>query len=192
MRNRRLFLLVIPFTLALALLIVGAFLWYGSRAPHLEAHFSLNHRGENWSFDENAKKLNLVYVGYVKCPDVCPMSLSYAAQAFHKISKDQLKNTQLIFISVDTAHDTPASVADYAVQFYPSFVGLTGSQIKVDEAVRSMGASYMVEKDPKSYLGYSIAHSDRIFFLDKKGIVIDSLANPRSEESVTKKIKDLL
>ena len=36
----------------------------------------------------------------------------------------------------------------------------------IDLAIKPFGASYMVEENPKSYLGYSIAHTDRIFVLN--------------------------
>lgn len=50
----------------------------------------------------------------------------------------------------------------------------------------------MLEKNPKSYLGYSIAHTDRLFFLNKKGYVIDSISNPRSADEILLKIKEHL
>jgi len=154
--------------------------------------FTLNHRGKDWNLNQNAKKLNLVYVGYAKCPDVCPMSLSYASQAFRKLSAEDLEKVQFIFISVDVEHDTATAVADYAAAFFPQFVGLTGKKEQIDQTVSSIGASYMVEKDAKSYLGYSIAHSDRIFFLNKKGSVVDTLPGLRSDQDLLEKLKELL
>jgi protein SCO1/2 len=50
----------------------------------------------------------------------------------------------------------------------------------------------MVEKNPNSYLGYSIAHSDRIFLLNKKGFVIDTLPGLRSDQALLDKLKELL
>ena len=189
--SRRLLLLSLS-AFVFSSILVGGLVWYGLREPKRGGNFILNYRSSSWSFVANAKKLNLVYVGYAKCPDVCPLSLSFAAQSFRQLSANDLKRIQLLFISVDTEHDTAASVADYAVQFHPDFVGLSGSKNQINLAITSIGASFMVEKDPKSYLGYSIAHSDRIFFLDKDGYILDTLPNPRSAEVLTQKIKDLL
>jgi len=186
------FLIVVLISMALSALVVCGVVWYGSRPPSLGGDFTLNHRGKDWNLAENAKKLNLVYVGYAKCPDVCPMSLSYAAQAFRKLSPDDLEKVQFIFISVDVENDTAASVADYAANFYPLFIGLTGKKEILDQVVSSIGASYMVEKNPNSYLGYSIAHSDRIFLLNKKGFVIDTLPGLRSDQALLDKLKELL
>jgi protein SCO1 len=186
------FLIVVLISMALSALVVCGVVWYGSRPPSLGGDFTLNHRGKDWNLAENAKKLNLVYVGYAKCPDVCPMSLSYAAQAFRKLSPDDLEKVQFIFISVDVENDTAESVADYAANFYPLFIGLTGKKEILDQVVSSIGASYMVEKNPNSYLGYSIAHSDRIFLLNKKGFVIDTLPGLRSDQALLDKLKELL
>ena len=184
--------LVLTIVLLLSILLIAGVIWYGSREPQLGGAFTLNHRDQDWALLDNAKRLNLVYVGYVKCPDVCPMTLTYAAQAFKQLTEEQGSSTQLIFISVDVANDTPKDVADYAEQFNPNFIGLTGSQENIARVVQMIGASYLMEKNPGSHLGYSIAHSDRLFFLNKKGFVIDTLPNPRSSEFLTQKIKDNL
>ncbi len=174
-------------TIALSLMI-----WYARKAPDLGGDFSLVHRSQNWKFSESPKKLNLLYIGYAKCPDVCPMSLSVSGQAFKKLSPEELKHTRLIFISVDAEHDTPDAVANYAAQFNPEFIGLTGFEKDLRKTVDLFGASYMVEKNPKSYLGYSIAHTDKIFFLNYKGKVIDFIPNPRSANEIFYKIKEHL
>lgn len=175
-----------------ALGLLAFLLWYTQRPPTMGGDFKLNHNGQAWQFSENAKKLNLLYVGYAKCPDVCPMALSYSAQAFKQLTDKERENVQLIFISVDTENDTAESVSVYAHQFNPEFIGLTGTTAEIDAAIKPFGASYIVEKDPKSYLGYSISHTDRVFVLNKKGIVVDSIQSPRSADEITTKIKENL
>lgn len=174
------------------LLALALTIWYGTRPPVLGGDFSLNHRGQTWDFSKDPKKLNLLYVGYAKCPDVCPMSLSVSGQAFKNLSPAELAQTRLIFVSVDSEHDTPESVAEYASQFYPDFIGLTGNAADIQKTVSLFGASFMVEKNARSYLGYSIAHTDKIFYLDRKGQVIDFIPQPRSSEEILSKIKEHL
>lgn len=176
----------------LSLLTIGGVLFYANYQPKLGGNFSALTKQGPWEFSTDAKELNLLYIGYVKCPDVCPMALSFSGEAFTKLSTEQLQKIRFIFLSVDAEHDTAASVSEYATQFNSSFIGLTGSKQQIDSIVKLFGASYMVESDAKSYLGYSIAHTDRIFFLNKKGSVIDSLPNPRSADTVVKKIKENL
>lgn len=120
------------------------------------------------------------------------MALSFSAQAVQQLTEKEQKNMRMLFLSVDVDHDTPADVATYAEQFNKNFIGLTGSKEQVDSIVSLFKASYIVEENPKSYLGYSIAHTDRIFFLNKKGLVVDTLPNPRSAEEIVAKIKEHL
>lgn len=160
--------------------------------PTVGGSFELKYRGAEWRFLDHNKRLNLLYIGYARCPDVCPMSLSVVAQAFLKFSENELKQIQLLFLSVDYQNDKPDDVADYAAQFFKDFVGLTGTKEQIDFVVNLFGASYLMEKNPKSYIGYSIAHTDKIFFLNEKGEVIKSIANPRSDEQIYQSVKQLL
>lgn len=167
-------------------------IWQEMRGPKLGGDFDLNFRGQTWTFSKNARDLNLLYIGYAKCPDVCPLSLSHAGQAFQELTGEQAKNVQLLFVSVDYENDEPQSVAEYAAQFNPSFIGLTGKENEIRKAVDLFGASFMTEKSPKSYLGYSISHTDRLFFLNEKGIVVDTIPNPRVAGEILNKIKEHL
>ncbi|WP_413574578.1 SCO family protein [Bdellovibrio sp. HCB290] len=180
------------FSAALAIALLFALNHYQNRQPDLGGDFQANFNGTTWKFSDDPKKLNLLYFGYAKCPDVCPMALSYSSQALKSLTDKERENIRLIFVSVDVANDTPANVATYAQQFDPAFIGLSGTKENIDFAVHQFAASYIEEKDPKSYLGYSISHTDRIYFLNKKGIVLDTLPNPRSAESIIEKIKENL
>ena len=162
------------------------------REPTYSGDFSANFRGNNWTFSQEANQLNLIYFGYAKCPDVCPLTLSFLGAAFKKLPVDQLSKLKVIFVSVDTAHDTPNDVADYAQNFNPGFIGLSGTQKQIDSTISHFPASYMVEENPKSHLGYSISHTDRVFIVNRQGRMIDSISSPRDVDSVLTKIKENL
>lgn len=179
-------------TSLISLAVVGTLLYYANQSPTLGGNFQAVSKQGPWNFKEDAKSLNLLYVGYAKCPDVCPMALSYTHDAFAKLSDQQKNNIRFLFVSVDVEHDTVESVQAYATQFDPQFIGLTGTKIQMDQIMKLFGASYIVEPNPKSYLGYSISHTDRIYFLNKKGVVIDSLTSPRGSDLILQKIKENL
>ncbi len=178
--------------------IVGAIyfgfaIWKTMKGPTFGGNFTLTYRGQNWIFSDAPKKLNMLYFGYTKCPDVCPVSLSNAGSAFRMLNDGELKDVRFIFLSVDQSHDKPDEVADYATNFFPTFIGLSGSKEQIDRTIGLFPASYMLEENPKSYLGYSISHTDRIFFLDSDGLVIDSITGSKEgAESIYKKIKEHL
>lgn len=168
---------------------VWAFLHFSTQGPKLGGDFELQKGSDPWVFSKNARPLNLLYFGYVKCPDVCPLTLSFVAQAFKKLSPQERQELQFIFLSVDHEHETPADVALFARQFNPDFVGLSGTAEQIQTTLNLFGASFILEKDPKSYLGYSIVHTDTLFFLDHRGKVVNALSNPRSSEEIIDKIK---
>lgn len=178
--------------LAVGLVTVLVILMQEQVEPSYGGDFTLSYQDEPWSLSDHSKKLNVLYIGYAKCPDVCPMSLSVAAQAFQKLSDKELKNVQLIFVSVDHENDTDAEVAHYAQQFFPEFVGLSGTEEQLKKTVSQFYSSYLREEDPSSYLGYSIAHTDRLYFLNSKGMVQASIPNPRNVDEIFKMIRTKL
>lgn len=179
---------IVSFTLA-----IGFYLKKTIQGPTFGGDFSLTYRNQPWTFSSAPKKLNLIYFGYTKCPDVCPMSLSFAGQAFRKLNEKELNQVRFIFLSVDQSHDNPDDVADYAQNFFPAFLGLSGSQVQIDAAIKLFPASYMYEENPKSYLGYSISHTDRIFLVDQDGLMLDSIPGSKEgADQIYNKIKEYL
>lgn len=161
--------------------------------PHMVGgNFTANFNGNEWVYSDNTNKINLFYIGYVNCPDICPITLSSVNVAYNKLSEEEKKLVNVIFLSVDHENDTPEEVAEYTAQFSPSFVGLSGSKEQIDKIVDLFQASYIVEKDEKSYLGYSIMHTDRLWFLDKDGKSKDVILNPRLSDEILLKIKGML
>lgn len=70
-------------------------------------------------------RATLVYFGYVRCPDVCPTVLAALEPVFTHLGPDATR-TQILFVTLDPAHDTPAVLHDYLAQFRPAPTGLTG------------------------------------------------------------------
>lgn len=179
-------------SLVIVMIFIGALMWKATQSPVAGGDFSLTYKNQPWKFSDSPKKLNLLYFGYAKCPDVCPLTLSNAGQAFKGLTEKELSQIRLTFLSVDQGHDDPMAVAEYATNFFPSFIGLSGSREQIDSTIKLFPASYMIEENAKSYLGYSISHTDRIFFLDDDGIVVDSISSPRESELILNKIRENL
>jgi protein SCO1 len=166
--------------------------WYGKEREKHGGDFVLKDKNGHWRFTDHSKGVNIFYVGYVKCPDVCPLTLAYLGQAVAKLSDPEKQNLQVLFLSVDQEHDTPEGVATFASQFSPGFVGLTGTREQIDSAVNLIGASYNITEEKNSRLGYTVGHSDRLFVLDKNGIVLRTEADIRSVDSILKLLKEVL
>ncbi len=183
------------FGITIFILLVGGLAFgvfrYGSPKIEFEVgDFELQFKDNVWKFSEAAKDLNLVYIGYSKCPDVCPMSLSAIGQALKELEPKERSRVLGIFISVDHENDSSNDVAVYANQFDSLIVGLTGSQDKIDKVVNAFKASYVLEKNSNSKMGYSIAHTDRLYLLNRNGGVVYMISSPRDFKEIVKAIKE--
>jgi protein SCO1/2 len=109
-------------------------------------------------------KWTLLFFGYTHCPDVCPTTLTELAQAAQQLEPAILKDTQFVFVSVDTLRDTPASLAEYVGYFDPRFIGATGDLESLAVLVRQLESKFSLGKDPA---GEPIVnHSSAILLID--------------------------
>ena len=117
------------------------------------------------------------------------MALATASSAFDGLTDDERQNVRVIFVSVDYEHDKPQEVSEYAKSFHKDFIGITGNKQQIDNTIDLFPAGYAIQNDTSFALGYSIAHTDKIFFLDKDGKKIDEISEPRNSEDIITKIR---
>lgn len=114
-------------------------------------------------------KAVLIYFGYSKCPDLCPMSLAIMGQALNALAEPELTRVQGLFISLDPNRDTPANLKDFAAYFHPNLLGLTGSEEVVKQVAANYGVKHYQVERAGSALGYSVNHSSTVFLVDPAG-----------------------
>lgn len=129
-------------------------------------------------------KVVLVYFGYTFCPDICPTSLAYTAQALDLLNKDELTRTQVLFISVDPERDTLKKLKEYGAFFHPNILGVTGSPQEVAAVAKRYGASYS-KQETGSAGGYVVDHTSAIYIVDPAGKMVATLQHgtPPAEEA---------
>ncbi len=142
-----------------------------------------------WTFQDEPKDLNLVYMGYSRCPGLGPTTLSLTSRVFSKLTAPEIAKLRFLFVDVDYIHDSAKFAQDYAKHFDSSFVGLSGTQAQIDQIVSFMDAKYVVEVEPRSREFDSITHTNKIFFLNRDGVIVETLPNPDSEETLLKLIR---
>ena len=136
----------------------------------IEGKFSLtDHNGQAVSEKTYLGRYTLVFFGYTWCPDVCPTMLSDVAMVMDNLGKTS-EQLVPIFISVDPERDTISVLKEYANNFHPGIVGLTGSLDEVAAAARSFRVGYgKVIADPAEPEDYSMSHSADLFLMDPDG-----------------------
>lgn len=93
------------------------------------------------------KRLTMVFFGYVDCPDICPGVLQNLASAMTRLDAADRKQVDVVVVTSDPTHDTPARLRAYLDRFDDSFIGLTGTF----DTIRAVGLDLAVgidEKDP--------------------------------------------
>jgi protein SCO1/2 len=101
-------------------------------------------------------QLMLVFFGYTHCPDVCPIGLQSMTEALTELGEAG-NIVRPIFITVDPARDTPERMKEYAANFHPRLVALTGSEEQVARAAKAYRVYYAKAK-PKD--GTHAGHGD--------------------------------
>jgi protein SCO1/2 len=90
-----------------------------------------------------AGRPTLLFFGYTRCPDVCPTTMADIAVALRGLDASLVKQLQVVFVTTDPAHDTPAVLGEYLGRFDADlpqhFIGLTGDQKAIDQAQLATG-----------------------------------------------------
>ena len=124
-------------------------------------------RGQLRSPDQFKGKITYLFFGFTRCPDVCPMTMADIAQVKHLMGSDA-KNLQVLFVTVDPARDTPATVGQYIRAFDPGAIALVGN----DQQLASMASDFKVFYR-REVMGdgqnYMMSHTAGGYIFDKRG-----------------------
>ncbi|MCP4169017.1 MAG: SCO family protein [Chloroflexi bacterium] len=126
------------------------------------------HTGERVSLSDYRGKHVILYFGYTFCPDVCPLTLADLGQAMRLIGEDKAEQVQVLFVSVDPERDTPERLSHYAPAFYPTFLGLTGTEEEIANAATPLGIFY-ARNEVEGASDYLMDHTASVTMLDDKG-----------------------
>lgn len=106
-------------------------------------------------------RVTLVFFGFTRCPDVCPITMARLAKVYRDVGEPD--DVRVVMITVDPAHDTPEVVGRYAASFHPTFVGLSGSNTQVAVAARSFFVGYA------DVGGGQFTHTEVVAVVDREG-----------------------
>ncbi len=112
------------------------------------------------SLKDYAGKVTLVFFGFTRCPDVCPITLGRLDKMMtdYELQDD----VQVVMITVDPDFDTPEITHNYTSAFNETFVGLSGSNQEVAKVLETffIGAGQNADG--------SIFHTDVVFVVNRE------------------------
>lgn len=130
-----------------------------------------------------------IFFGFTRCPDVCPTTLSRMAHLRKALGADGDK-FRIVFVSVDSGHDSPADVGAYVDLFGTPILGLTGSEAQIADAAQSFRVFY--QKVPVEGGDYTIDHSAFVILMDRDGRLQSLLSDQDSEEAALAELRRLI
>jgi len=150
-----------------------------------------DHTGQRVSDQDFRGSFMLVYFGYSYCPDVCPTDLLVMSHAVNMLG-DAGEKVQPIFITVDPARDTVASLADYVPNFHPRLKGLTGSEAEINAATRAYKVYFKLGEEKEAPDDYPTEHTEIIYLMGPDGEFLDHFQHGRQPAEIAQLIGQYL
>lgn len=149
-----------------------------------------DHHGKTYSSAMNKGQLQLIYFGFTHCPDVCPTDIAIISEALENLGNDADAVTP-IFITIDPKRDTPEVMKEFLSNFYPSFIGLTGSETEIKQVEASFKV-YAHQGEKEKNGNYTMDHSAITYLMDANGQYITHFSHDTPVEEIEKAIRENL
>lgn len=128
-------------------------------------------------------KYMLVFFGFTRCPDICPTTMATLTKAMEILGSKADLFTPL-FISVDSAYDTPAQVKTFLANFDHRIVGLSGSEAQIKDVTSRYKAFYSAQEGG----GGMMDHSALLYLMDKNGEYVTHYPSDTTPEALAKSL----
>ena len=161
-----------------ALLMAGALAGCGGSGPSFKStditgadygkDFALtDHTGKARTLGDFRGKVLVMFFGYTRCPDVCPITLAELKAVKEQLGEEG-KRLQVVFVTVDPERDTQKLLAEYVPAFDPSFLGLYGDPAAIAKVAKDFRVFY--QKSPgKTPDSYTVDHTAGSYIFDPQG-----------------------
>lgn len=120
--------------------------------------------------ERTADRLTLLYLGYVNCPDVCPITTAVIDRALETAAPDVRDAVQVVLVSVDPQRDTPERIRSYLDGFDRSFVGLSATPEQLEELQVALEAPFATTEPPDDQGEYLVGHASAVYAFDPDGV----------------------
>ena len=129
-----------------------------------------------------------IYFGFTRCADVCPTTLSRMVKLRRQAGGEGRLN--IVFVTIDPAHDGPKDVGQYATLFNSPIIGLTGSSAQIDRVKKQYGI--YAQPQPNAPMGQEMMHSAIVLLFDRNGKFVGTIAPDDPDSDAAAKLKHLI
>lgn len=145
--------------------------------------------GQDLSLSDMRGQWVLMFFGYTRCPDVCPITLNEFRQVKAELG-DGADAVNFLFISVDSPRDTPDVIGTYLARFDSDFIGMSGEDDVLERITDDYSLFYERHTDEGEY--YSVDHTGRSYLIDPQGMLRISYAYGTTSDVIADTIRDLM
>lgn len=111
---------------------------------------------------------DLLFFGFTRCPDVCPLTLQVLANARRQLEDQGIRPLpRIVLVSVDPERDTPELLQQYLGYFGTGNLGITGDLAELHKLTDKLGIYF--EKSQQDGDNYSVDHSAVVLLVDPQG-----------------------
>lgn len=175
--------------------------WAGRNAPETDATggsavaiggpFQLtDQRGRTVTHETLKGKPFAIFFGFTRCPDICPTTLNDLSQLRKQLGGDADK-LNLVFVSLDPAHDKPQDIGAYLTLFDTPIIGLTGTDAQLKQIVDAYGVYYRRVPLEDSN-DYTIDHTATVFLMGADGQFISAIDMHEPRKVALEKLRRLI
>lgn len=147
----------------------------------------------------------LIYFGYTRCPDACPLTLSRLSRALRRLGR-AAADARVLLVTVDPARDTPAALRQYAAKFGPRVSAATADSaalarvwaaysvyVAAPQPAPPMDSAAMAGHEhaagrPASPVAAKLAHSGVVYGIDREGnlrvLISDTATDAETEDDI--------
>jgi len=127
----------------------------------------IDHNGQPTRLSDLTRdgKAVMIFFGYTRCPDVCPLSMG-DFKAYKRALGDAADRVRFVMVSVDGERDDPETMRRYVTAFDPEFIGLTGPEQEVRQIGLRYGVHFQKEKPQGTEAAYLVTHTAYSYLVD--------------------------
>jgi protein SCO1 len=151
-----------------------------------------NMQGESKPFSDHLAGWRLVNFGYMFCPDICPINLSFLNDV--KTTWDADKNAaslNVLHITFDPERDKPKVLNQYLTYMNPEFYGLTSDVESIRAITQQLNVVFIYE-EPDERGHYFITHSDSMALINPQGEYVGLFKGPYNKENMLEALETVI
>jgi protein SCO1/2 len=113
----------------------------------------------------------ILYFGFTRCPDTCPLTMQNAARVLHQMGP-LARRIRVLFVTIDLAYDTLPRLKAYLSNFGgpPEIDGLRGTPEQLALLAQRYGVEYEAPSSPDAPDPIAkVSHTAAVYLFDAQG-----------------------